>query len=146
MKKKFVDPRYAKSGEYAKVIEKIAGSGYCPFCHENFHHHKHKIIKLHQGWFLTKCSWPYPNTKLHLLLIVERHKESLTQLSNNDWLAISYLVKLAIKKFKIKGGGLMMRFGQTKYTGATVKHLHAHLVVPKLKNKSTAMVVNFPIG
>ena len=52
-----------------------------------------------------------------------------------------------IKKYKIKGGGLTLRFGEQNYTGATVLHLHFHLIVPKLKPKSKlAKIVNFPIG
>jgi len=38
-----------------------------------------------------------------------------------------------------------MRFGDSDYTGATVTHLHLHLMVPKLK-RGKALTVEFPIG
>ena len=46
-----------------------------------------------------------------------------------------------LKKYNIKGGVLALRFGDTAYTGATVCHLHFHLIVPK-----KSQTVNFPIG
>jgi len=40
-----------------------------------------------------------------------------------------------------------MRFGDSSVTGATVLHIHAHLIVPKINEKTKkARVVRFPIG
>jgi len=71
----------------------------------------------------------------------------LRELKNEDWLAVLKLAQYAVKKFNLPGGGLVMRFGETTYTGATVCHLHAHLIVPKLDSKKkVAKTVWFPIG
>ena len=51
----------------------------------------------------------------------------------------------AVQKFELKGGALAMRFGETTYTGASVCHIHAHLIVPKTE-KGKALTVEFPIG
>ena len=37
-------------------------------------------------------------------------------------------IKWANKKFKIPGASFIMRFGDHNYTGATITHLHAHIV------------------
>lgn len=146
-KKKVVDPRFAKGRGYDKVIRTIADEARCPFCPDNFRYHKQPILKRRNGWFLTPSTWPYKNTKHHLLIIGVKHRERLEELTAADWRAITGLAKFAVKKFKIPGGGLIMRFGETAYTGATVCHLHAHLVVPKLKNGArVAKTVEFPIG
>ena len=136
-----VDPKYAKSGEYRKVIETIKKQGKCPFCPDNFKYHKHPILKRHGRWFLTKISWPYKNNKFHFIIIGDKHRENISELTAIDMKNILFLVKWAVAEFKIKGGAMAMRFGETSYTGATVCHLHAHLIVP-LKGKT----VNFPIG
>jgi diadenosine tetraphosphate (Ap4A) HIT family hydrolase len=140
-KKKVVDPRYARKGEYKDVIETIDKEGKCPFCPDNFKYHKHPVLKRHGKWFLTKISWPYKNNKFHFIIIGEKHRENISELTANDMNNILLLVKWAVNKFKIRGGAIAMRFGETSYTGATVCHIHAHLIVPK-KGKT----VNFPIG
>ncbi len=145
--KKVVDPRFAKSREYGNVIKDIEIGGKCPFCKPHFKWHKNPILRKTKGWHITKSSWPYKNTELHLLLIPDIHKETLGDLMLKDLLAVQTLVNWAVRHFKIPGGGLIARFGDTTYTGATVQHLHFHLVVPKkLKNAKVAKTVQFPIG
>lgn len=143
--KKFVNPRFARKGEYKKVIEKIISEGRCPFCPENFNHHKNQILKKTKKWFITKSSWPYKNSEHHFLVIGKSHKEFFTELDFNDFKEVKNLVNWAIKRFNLKGGALNLRFGSTDYTGATVNHLHFHLIIPKSKNKKS-LRVNFPIG
>ncbi|MDD5032834.1 MAG: hypothetical protein PHC85_01825 [Candidatus Pacebacteria bacterium] len=139
---KVVDPRFSKGkGDYEKVIFSIEKEGKCPFCPDNFRYHKHPVLKRRGDWFITKSSWPYLNARLHLVLIKNSHKESVRELNVNDMKDILFLVKWASGEFKISGGGLAMRFGKTAHTGATVCHIHAHLIVPK-RRKS----VSFPIG
>ena len=95
---------------------------------------------------LTENSWPYPNTTHHFLIICDKHKEKFADLKLDDFAAVRYLVNWAGKKFSIKGGGLVIRFGDTNYTGATVCHLHFHLIVPELNKEGVAITVPFPIG
>ena len=139
--KKVVNPKNAKSKEYKEVIKTIAGKGQCPFCPDNFRYHKHPVLKKRGGWLVTKNSWPYANTQNHFVIIGVHHKENLDELSPDDLKNVKLLADWTIKKFKVKGGALTLRFGNTNYTGATVCHLHFHLIVPK-KNRT----VNFPVG
>jgi len=146
-KKKVVDSRFAKSAEYGDVIKTIETKGECPFCPDNFIYHKEPILKREGGWFLTRNSWPYANARHHFLVICETHKEKLDELTDKDWQSLAFLFKWAISEYQIEGGGLAMRFGETTYTGATVCHLHAHLIVPELNTKTgMAETVQFPIG
>lgn len=139
--KKVVDPKYAKSGEYKEVINTIARWGKCPFCPNDFRYHKNPILKESNGWLITKNSWPYQNSKHHLIIVAKRHMEDLGELTPDDFKTAKRLSDWAVKKFKIKGGALTIRFGDTAYTGATVCHLHFHLIVPK-----KSQTVNFPVG
>jgi len=145
--KTFVNIKNARKGEYKKVIEKIASIGKCPFCKKNFRYHKKPVFKRKSGWFLTNNSWPYKNAEHHLIIIGEKHKENFSELTKKDFEAVAYLTKWAIKKYKIKGGGFAMRFGDTNFTGASVSHIHFHIISPK-RNKKTkrTKIVKFPIG
>lgn len=145
--KKVVNIKYAKSREYKKTLETIEKTAECPFCKDNFKYHKKKILKKKSGWFITESSWPYKNAKFHFLAICEKHKEEFRELTSRDFSAVSKLIKWVIEKYKIKGGCLALRFGDSDYTGATVCHLHFHLIAPKVDRKKNGVkVVNFPIG
>jgi len=147
MRKKLVNIRNARQGEYRKVIEEIAKTGKCPFCKENFKYHKKPIYKRKNDWFLTNNSWPYKNTNYHLIILGDEHKENFSEITKKDLESVTYLINWAIKKWKIKGGGITMRFGETDYTGASVSHIHFHIISPKIDKKTKkTKTVNFPIG
>ena len=139
--RKVADVRHAKGGEYEAVIRKIIADGGCPFCPTGFKYHKHPILKRDGNWFISKSSWPYENTEHHFIILPERHMECVSEIAPSDWASVHLLAEWAIDEFDLKGGALNVRFGDTEYTGATVCHLHFHLIVPQL-NK----VVIFPIG
>ncbi|OGZ27766.1 MAG: hypothetical protein A2365_03965 [Candidatus Nealsonbacteria bacterium RIFOXYB1_FULL_40_15] len=141
MKKGFVNLKNARRGEYSKVIEEIQKTGKCPFCKENFKYHKKPIYKRRGSWLLTNNSWPYKNSETHLIILGEEHKENFSEITSKDLEAIRFLANWAIKKFKIKGGAVATRFGDTNYTGASVSHIHFHIISPQKKRS-----VNFPIG
>ncbi len=143
--KKFVDPRFAKGERYKNVMQDIVRAAVCPLCPKTMRWHTKPILRRYGGWLITENFNPYKNTEHHLILVREKHAEQFQQLTAHDWTAVSTLVRWALRRFKIKGGGLTLRFGDTAYTGATVAHLHFHLIVPKLK-KRKAIPVHFPIG
>lgn len=139
--------QFARTKDYKKILENIISTAKCPFCPDNFKYHKKPILKKYHGWLATENSWPYPNTKRHFILISEKHKNKFSDLSDKDMLAVKYLMNWIIKKFKIKGGGIALRFGDQIYTGATVSHLHFHLIQPQLKPKTKkAKTIWFAIG
>lgn len=140
-KRKVVDTRFAKSEEYKSVLSTIKKEGKCPFCPDNFKYHKHPILESSHDWFISESSWPYENAKHHFILLKVFHTERIKELLPGDMSDVLVLVQWATREFGIKGGALAMRFGDTAHTGATVCHLHFHLIVPK-KGKT----VNFPIG
>lgn len=146
MEKNFVNPRFAKKREYKEVIAAIIKEGKCPFCPKNFKYHKNPVLNENSGWLITASSWPYKNSKFHLIIICKKHKENFSDLTAKDFKEVALLINWATKKFKIKGGGIALRFGDTDWTGSSVNHLHFHLIVPKLKKGKSAAAVNFPIG
>jgi diadenosine tetraphosphate (Ap4A) HIT family hydrolase len=142
---KVVDPRSAKSGHYRAVLHEIQNAGVCPFCPKTFKWHTKPILKREGGWLITENFNPYKNARYHFLLIKEKHKEHFNELSPRDWRSMARLAAWAVKKFHIKGGALALRFGDTAHTGSSVCHIHAHLLVPQIKN-GKAKPVWFPVG
>lgn len=136
-----VNPEFAKDEEYQRVLQEILTKGKCPFCPEYFLYHKHPILFQIGEWKITRISWPYENARDHFLILGDAHKESFLELTQEDLEIVRQLVIWAVIEFSLPGGALTLRFGDPRYTGATVRHLHFHLIVPKLET-----TVNFPIG
>lgn len=144
---KIVNKKFAKKkGGYLSVIKSIEIEGRCPFCPNNFKYHKKEILKKYGDWFITENSWPYKNTKYHFLIIGVKHKEKLNELTKKDFNSVKFLTNWVVNKFKIKGGALTIRFGNTDFTGSTVCHIHFHLISPEIRKNGLAKTVNFPIG
>ncbi len=141
--KKIVDARFAKSKMYSKVLHEAIGEKVCPLCDMKWH--TNPILKRSGGWMITENFQPYKNARHHFVIISKKHRENFLELTSSDWEAIRTLTAWTLRKFKIRGGGLAMRFGDTAHTGATVLHLHAHLIVPKIRN-GKAKPVWFPFG
>lgn len=145
MKEKgFIDPRYA-AGEYRDALGKTLTPESCPLC--TLEIHAKPILREVWGWFITESTWPYEHTRYHFLIISKNHREDFAELGLFDFQAIHTLVAWALSEYDIPGGALTLRFGETHFTGATIHHLHFHLIVPEL-DPATGRVktVLFPIG
>lgn len=139
-----VDPRNARTDGYKQIMQDIVTDGSCPLC-PPMKWHPNPILKDNGGWIITENSHPYPNTRHHFITVSKKHIETLEEFTSQDLESILDLAKWACQEYNIKGGGLTMRFGDTLYTGATIKHLHAHLIVPKVEDGQVSPVY-FPIG
>jgi len=129
MKKKLMNIRSARLPEQRKKMRETEKQGICPFCPKYFKkYHDAPIIKETTHWLLTKNDYPYDGAKIHLLLIHKKHIETLKEISPKARNEMFSLASWAIDKYKIPGGGLSMRFGDLKYNGATIAHLHSHIV------------------
>lgn len=131
MSKVFVNLKNAfrPNSPYKNVIHEIARDHVCPFCPQHLkQYHKKPIIKTGKYWILTDNMYPYPGTKHHLLLIHKKHIEHIGDVSRPAWQELHALAVYIGKRRDIKGAALVMRFGDTSYTGASVSHLHANII------------------
>jgi ATP adenylyltransferase len=114
-------------GKYGDVIKKIAKDGVCPFCIEHLSKYHPNPLDEREYWFVTDNAYPYKPKKHHKLLISKVHIEHYTQLSKPMLDELQEIVRELNVNLGIEGGTFVMRYGTTKYTGASVTHLHAHL-------------------
>jgi ATP adenylyltransferase len=139
--KKHFNIANARVPEQLKQMEDLQKRKICPFCREHFEvNHREPILKESKYWLLTKNDYPYDGAKIHLLLVYKNHIDSLHKVSKDGMTELLEHVKWAKKKFKIPGASLVMRFGNNKYTGATITHLHAHLVSGYKQNKKSEAI------
>jgi ATP adenylyltransferase len=133
MTKSFVNPENTKhrpSGTYSKVINQIGKDGVCPFCPEHLaRYHPNPILHEGEHWLYTNNAYPYQGSVHHFLLIHKAHIEAFSEITPTAWLELQGLINAITEKHRIKGGALVCRFGETKYTGASVTHLHLQIIV-----------------
>jgi ATP adenylyltransferase len=145
MNKTFVDSGNANGrryGTYGKVIDQINMDGVCPFCPEHLaKYHPNPILRDGEHWLYTKNAYPYKGAVHHFLLIHKAHIEGFAGITPAAWLELQELVNVIAQEHNIKGGAMVCRFGETKYTGASVTHLHAQLIVgPGVKGSEPVLM------
>ncbi len=130
MTKPQVNTTNAKSQEEIRALNQIVAEKICPFCGRDYLETEHKkpILIETEYWLVTENRWPYEGSKTHHLFIHKKHIEHLADLSQPAWQELQTLAVEVTKRFQIAGATLLMRFGDFRYTGGTVTHLHAQLV------------------
>jgi diadenosine tetraphosphate (Ap4A) HIT family hydrolase len=125
----FVNPLNSqRDPKYLAAIARIAEGQFCPFCPEHLASTHPNPLDYREHWIVTDNAYPYQSAKQHLLLIHTQHIVHMGEVSPEAWRELWLLADEICKERRIVGGTLVMRFGETRYTGASVQHLHAQLV------------------
>jgi ATP adenylyltransferase len=130
-KRRVVDPDNAYTPEYRATLEAIQESGECPapFCKQSAEYHKHPVIHDGEFWKVTNNTFNYKGAVLAALIVHKEHITDIDGITDAAWVEFLRILKMLKLKYDIEGGSFFCRFGDTQITGATVLHLHAHLVV-----------------
>lgn len=141
-----VDMDNARIPEQRAAMERIIARGRCPFCPGNLPpEHKQPIEKDGAYWYVTKNQWPYEHTLEHSLIILKTHAEKLSDIPADAFSELGELARWLENEKKIPGGALCMRFGDTKFSAGTVRHIHAQFIVPDTQ-KTGYKPIWFKIG
>jgi ATP adenylyltransferase len=108
----------------------LDAAGICLFCPEQLARHPRQRILLSTAhWTATPNEYPYPGTSLHVLLVPHQHASDLLELRDevrgDFWVALAAVAKAC----DLRHYGLGIRNGDCRYTGATIRHVHAHVLV-----------------
>lgn len=147
--KDFVNLGNTRVKEQLKIMKDIKKGEYCPFCPENYEKAQlNPVIKQGKYWHVRKNRWPYKNARVHLLIIHNSHAEKLSDITPEAAKEIFELTKWIEKEYDISGGGLCLRFGDITVNGATVLHLHFHIITAEITDKTDPNYkkVRFKVG
>ncbi len=127
----------ARTEEQKKLMAQIEADGVCPFCAEHFtKYHPKPILKETEYWFLTTNMSPYEGTRFHFLFVYKpKHIVSPTEFSPEAGTDLFSLIAWVTEQYAIPGGSFFMRFGDTRYNGSSVEHLHAQLISGKQQDE-----------
>ena len=130
----------SRTPEQKAVMEKIAADGVCPFCADFCvgnppKYHTKPILKETEKWVFTENFDPYEGALHHFLLIAKRHITTQSEITSEEWEHVRRLVAWAEEAYELEGAALLLRFGDTNYTGGSVSHLHFQLIAGASKQE-----------
>jgi ATP adenylyltransferase len=119
-----------RTADQLAEMRRLEANGICLFCPDALRSHAHQRIILETPhWSVTPNEFPYKGTALHLLVVPNEHVSDLLDLTpaarNDFWDALTAIRE----RFALKHYGLGVRNGDCKFTGATIAHVHAHVLV-----------------
>lgn len=114
-----------------EAMQEIREAGVCPFCPEHRRRwHLKDDIWVGNHWVVSENMWPYRWTQdggRHLMVFLKDHAENASQMRSAAWEELGTIAREMETRFQIPGSGIFMRSGDPAWTGATVRHIHAHI-------------------
>lgn len=130
MAQKQVIMKHGRTEEQKRVMQRIERDGVDPFDWDLIpEYHYSPVLRKGTYWLITPNDYPYEGTLLHLLLIYRDAVRSPTGTAPEAWTELREHIVWIEEEFSVKGGSLLMRFGDPLLTGASVGHLHLHVIV-----------------
>jgi ATP adenylyltransferase len=119
-----------RTAEQLAEMRRLDAEGVCLFCPDTLRQHGRQRILLETAhWIVTPNDFPYKGTALHLLMIPREHAIDLLDLAteaHQDFWAALHMIR---SQFDLKYYGLGVRNGECRFTGATIAHVHIHILV-----------------
>ena len=136
-----------RTEEQRAEMARLDAAGICLFCPDYLVSHPGQQILLStRHWLVTPNAFPYAGTQLHLLLIPDQHVGDLLQLSDevraDFWVALAAVAEAS----ELRYYGLGVRNGDCRFTGATVEHVHAHVLVGPDDDSAPPVRMRFSAG
>jgi len=112
----------ARHPEQVDEMRRLDAAGACVLCDI-----RTGLFTTH--WVVAPNRYPYPDAVTHLLLVPRRHLTDLRDLSTAERSDFWCGLDLARGFYGIDDFQLRVRCGDMQRTGATIAHLHVHLIV-----------------
>lgn len=110
-------------------MRRLEAEGTCLFCPGRIDADDGDLVHADDAWVVRHNDFPYPGTRLHLLLVPRRHVTDLLDLTDDELAGFWRVGRLLRERFELTYYGLGARCGDCRFTGGTVAHVHVHLVV-----------------
>lgn len=135
---KFIEPRNAKYVKQLEIMLQQERDGKDPLDPKVI---EQEILFSTKYWYVSCNRFPNENIEHQFLVASLKPIYNIDDMPKEMWEELRDIWKRLIVEFNIPGGALCYRFGNPIVSGASLRRIHAHVVVPKKDNK-----VKFTIG
>ena len=124
----------SRSPEQTADMVELEAEAVCIFCPPHIQKRKTVVYESDQ-WVVTTNDFPYrhgkdgPPASLHLLISPKQHVEDLLELPAGVQDSLWDVLLWIRASYKLTHYGLGSRNGDVRFTGATIRHVHLHVVV-----------------
>jgi diadenosine tetraphosphate (Ap4A) HIT family hydrolase len=119
-----------RTEEQLAQMRRLEAAGICLFCPDSLREHaRQRVIHETAHWAVTPNAFPYAGTRLHLLVVPRRHVNDMLDLDDAALAGFWAALRWAREEYGLGSYGLGVRNGNCSFTGATIAHVHAHVLV-----------------
>jgi diadenosine tetraphosphate (Ap4A) HIT family hydrolase len=119
-----------RTEEQLAEMRRLEAAGTCLFCPAELRAHARQEVILETAhWAVTPNAFPYAGTRLHLLVVPHQHVNDMLDLGDAALADFWATLRTVRARFGLEYYGLGVRNGNCSFTGATIAHVHAHVVV-----------------
>lgn len=135
---KFIYPPNARHQEQLDIMMNFEAQGIDPLAPEYI---EQEILFTTDYWYISRNRFPYDGVEQQFLIVARGEVYKKEDMSPEMWQDLDNIWITLSAEYNIPGGALCFRFGDPSLSGASLKRLHAHLIQPKVEEKT-----KFPIG
>ena len=118
-----------RTAEQLTEMQQLEAAGICLFCPEVLREHSRQRVQWEtRHWAVTPNEFPYKGTGLHLLVVPHEHVNDMLDLDDESLSDFWNALKMIRERFDLGHYGLGVRNGDCRFTGATITHVHAHVL------------------
>lgn len=117
-----------RTPEQLAEMRRLEALDACLFCPEHLGANQ-PVLHQTAHWAVTANEFPYAGTSLHLLLVPYAHVTDLVDLPAEAQADVFTALRWVRDRHGLTHYGLAVRCGDCAYTGATIRHVHAHVIV-----------------
>jgi ATP adenylyltransferase len=119
-----------RTAEQLAEMQRLEAAGICLFCPEVLREHSRQRVAWEtRHWVVTPNEYPYKGTRIHLLVVPHKHVNDMLDLDDESLGDFWNALRLIRERFDLDYYGLGVRNGDCSFTGATIAHVHAHVLV-----------------
>ena len=144
---KYQELSNARGEKQIEIMKELETTGECFLCPDTIS----RISKKYEGVatpiiyedgdiFVKKNDFPYEGTKLHLLVVPKRHLTRIEEFTQEEFAKLKEVFAWINATYEVKGASLFMRYGEMTYTGASLSHLHFHVLHGEPSSKKSEAI------
>ena len=125
---KYIYPPNARNQEQLDIMLKFEKNGEDPMDINNV---DQTILFTTDYWYVSENRFPYPDIKKQFLIVALNGVYDIKDMPMEMWIDLKSIWDRLVSEYDLPGGALCFRFGDPALSSASLKRVHAHIIVPK---------------
>jgi ATP adenylyltransferase len=119
----------ARGEQQRRYMERLEAQGICVFCPQHVAEYQREPVE-HTGehWYVTRNGFPYEGSADHYLIVARRHVAAFEELPDEAGAELWAIRRMLAERLRPVAFATVERSGDMRFNGASVAHLHVHLV------------------